>query len=100
MEEIKQLLPLSPIPATPSAEVLEQTYHEEVWPPNKPATIDELMGQIPDWLLKKMENVSPCFTVVCWSTQHQTTGFITSNALNTFASSLQANKKYTCTYKQ
>ena len=56
MEEIKEWPPLSPIPPTPTVQVVEQTYQEvEVWEPNEPTTIEELMGQIPDDLSAEVD---------------------------------------------
>ena len=41
MEEIKEL----PLPATPTMQVVKQTYKEgEGWQPNEPTTIEEFMG--------------------------------------------------------
>ena len=60
MEEIKELPPLSPIPPTPTVQVVEQTYQEgEVWEPNQPTTIEELMGQIPDDPSEEVDTTCP-----------------------------------------
>ena len=57
MEEIKELPPLSPIPPTPTMQVVEQTYQErELW---EPTTIKELMGQIPDDLSAEVDTTCP-----------------------------------------
>ena len=56
----------------PTVQVTDQTYQEgELWQLNEPATIDELMGQIPDDSPVEVDATCP-FTVVCWSIGCQT----------------------------
>ena len=60
MEKIKRLPALSSNPRTPTVQGLEQTRQEgEVWLPNEPTTIDELMGQIADCSLEKDDVTCP-----------------------------------------
>ena len=60
MEEIQEMPPLSHFPPTPTVQVVEQTYQEgEVWEPNEPTTIEELMGQIPDDSSAEVDTTCP-----------------------------------------
>ena len=85
--------------ATPAMQFVEQTYQEgEGWEPNVPTTIQELMGQIPDDLSAEVDTTCPFHGCLL---EHRTSdnGFNYVKYPEYPVPSLEANKKYTSTYK-